>query len=478
VTTEPPLQRAGIRGAPIPERYVIFAVLWAVGMLFHTVVFDKIWVYPALWIAALLVLFRPSSLPRFLFLAAAQVHAAFDQAPAYPNHWFLAMCMNASVLLAYVLLAWERRSWAVTLRELFAAFAPVMRVLLLILYFFATFAKLNYGYFDPATSCAVEELRSVLGGFPGLADLPALQWFGIVGSVGTEAAIFVLLLVPRFRVAGIVLGCLFHLMLSMNVYHAFVSILFAQFFLFTPESFPHEGLTSARGALDRLPRLPPQWQGRLPAIGRGVACGAIAVLAVIGENPWLRDSTLAYYRIQRALFYLWAPSLFAFFVLVQVAPPRSRDFAGFGLRIPRAALAVIPLLVVLNGAAPYLGIKTEGSFAMFSNLRTEGGESNHLVVRETLSLAGWDDLVTVEKPMPRRIRRMQERGQHLTFYSLRSRASRRRFRNAPIRYVRFGTEHHVGRIHDDPEIGRPYPFLVRKFVRFRHPESPYGSCQH
>jgi hypothetical protein len=40
----------------------------------------------------------------------------------------------------------------------------------------------------------------------------------------------------------------------------------------------------------------------------------------------------------------------------------------------------MPLIIMLNGTSPYLGLKTENSFAMFSNLRTEGGVSNHLIV--------------------------------------------------------------------------------------------------
>jgi hypothetical protein len=267
-------------------------------------------------------------------------------------------------------------------------------------------------------------------------------------------------------------------MLSLNVYHAFVSILFSQFFLFTPQSFPQEGLTRARGHLDRLPRISPELARRLPAIGRGVACAAIAILAIVGENPWNRESGGFYYFVQRTLFFLWAPSLLVCFVLVQVLPRRPASYPAGTLRIRHASLAILPLLVVLNGAAPYLGLKTEGSFAMFSNLRTEGGVSNHFVVRKSLQLAGYDDLVVVMEPMTPKIRRMQAKGERLTFYSLRLKASRRRYRNAPLNYVRFDEERRVERIRDDPEVGRPYPYLVRKFVRFRSPEAPYGACQH
>jgi len=35
--------------------------------------------------------------------------------------------------------------------------------------------------------------------------------------------------------------------------------------------------------------------------------------------------------------------------------------------------------VLFVSAAPYLGLKTESPIAMFSNLHTEGGISNHLL---------------------------------------------------------------------------------------------------
>jgi hypothetical protein len=46
-----------------------------------------------------------------------------------------------------------------------------------------------------------------------------------------------------------------------------------------------------------------------------------------------------------------------------------------------AALAwLIPLLALVNGATAYLGLKTVANYSMFSNLRTEGGQTNHLLI--------------------------------------------------------------------------------------------------
>lgn len=51
--------------------------------------------------------------------------------------------------------------------------------------------------------------------------------------------------------------------------------------------------------------------------------------------------------------------------------------------------------IAINGLAPYLGLKTETSAAMYSNLRTEGGTNNHLFM-PALRLTGYqDDLVEI-----------------------------------------------------------------------------------
>jgi hypothetical protein len=62
----------------------------------------------------------------------------------------------------------------------------------------------------------------------------------------------------------------------------------------------------------------------------------------------------------------------------------------------RPALALAPVLVFLNGLSPYLGLKTEHSWAMFSNLQTEGGHWNHLFMPQSMQVFSFqDDLVRV-----------------------------------------------------------------------------------
>lgn len=57
----------------------------------------------------------------------------------------------------------------------------------------------------------------------------------------------------------------------------------------------------------------------------------------------------------------------------------------------RPVFAVGILLLIVNGLSPYLGLKTESTFTMFSNLRTEGGNWNHLFIPASVGVFGYQD---------------------------------------------------------------------------------------
>ena len=52
-------------------------------------------------------------------------------------------------------------------------------------------------------------------------------------------------------------------------------------------------------------------------------------------------------------------------------------------------LLVVPLLVLLNGLSPYLGLKTRTAWQMYSNLNLAAATSNHLLVPSSLDLGGY-----------------------------------------------------------------------------------------
>ena len=70
-------------------------------------------------------------------------------------------------------------------------------------------------------------------------------------------------------------------------------------------------------------------------------------------------------------------------------------------KIPIQVYSFIALLL-FQGSQNYLGLSTAGTFSMFSNLRTEGGASNHLIMKNNpLEVFDYQkDLVYIEKITP------------------------------------------------------------------------------
>ena len=130
-----------------------------------------------------------------------------------------------------------------------------------------------------------------------------------------------------------------------------------------------------------------------------------------------------------------------------------------------SGLLVIPALLFANGLMPYLGLKTETSFAMYSNLRTEGGYSNHWLMPASLQV--WDyqrDLVKIHRTSASRIQRLVNRGYQWTFYEFKW--LMQEYPNASVVYERNGVVRRVRRVGEDPEL-MPEPGVIRKFLRFR-----------
>jgi hypothetical protein len=159
-----------------------------------------------------------------------------------------------------------------------------------------------------------------------------------------------------------------------------------------------------------------------------------------------------------------------------------------------AALAwLIPVIALVNGATAYLGLKTVANYSMFSNLRTEGGQTNHfLVPAGRLFVAGYqDDLARVESvggaPPPklpllvqlaggeRWVRRNSRWLRELWDTRVPFMEARRTlqlwreigFTGVSIAYERNGKRYETGDAFSDPELMRPLSFWERKLMAFR-----------
>ena len=432
------------------KTYATFCVLWGLATLFHLVAKDP-WPAPLLSTllaaAALYLLHRPTAPHRLVLLAALQVCESWTTAPFISNHWLFTGLVNLTLLQAYARLAWAGRTFAVEPGTLYRIFAPIVRLELIILYFFAVFHKLNADFLDPQISCAAHFYAAQLQVLPfALAGAAPIYL-----TLAVETAIPLLLCWPPTRNAGIVLGLLFHAAVGFNPmseFYNFSSMIFALLFLFSSLRL------DASGPTRRLFE-PSRWKG-VPFSGK-IVLAVGAVFVGLGLLVALNGLVSAPAELVLPLWGLYSVGMILLFVLLPKAPPAR---PAFSLR-PWPVL-LVPLLTGLNGCSPYLGLKTETAFAMYSNLRTEGEQSNHLLVPAGVQPFGFQrDLIEIKDSSSGFLASLARRKLMLPFFEVR--ALLQQHPTTSLTYDR-----HTGpSASPDARLRQPIPWPLRKLLYFR-----------
>ena len=171
-------------------------------------------------------------------------------------------------------------------------------------------------------------------------------------------------------------------------------------------------------------------------------------------------------------------------VLTALALRQGPSWQGVALSLVRTPtwLLVFPLVLALHGLTSYLGLRTAGNFTMFSNLRTEGGISNHLFMpRRLVSLADYqEDLVEILETDDVDFAEYREQQLLLPYFEFRRMMSG--IENVRVTYLRGGQQHSFeckdGHC-NDAELAQPYSGLVRRLLYFRPVDKgPRMLCRH
>jgi hypothetical protein len=129
-------------------------------------------------------------------------------------------------------------------------------------------------------------------------------------------------------------------------------------------------------------------------------------------------------------------------------------------------LQILLLIIVgLNSLAPYLGVKTNATMTMFSNLKIEGGVTNHLIMPRLPFETPADDLVAVISSSNPNVRTFKETGLLYTWHELRRKMSETP--GASISYERHGEVFEYKKAHENPELVSINPVL-HKLTGFRN----------
>ncbi len=494
--------------------FSIFCLLWAIAALLH-IIWDTVLLHNApfttvgplsetvLALSAAAVIHRPSSVRRLLILAVVQVLQVGYQLPYTPNHWLLTGCVNLTILCAA--LGLKARAWASPLRsaELYRTFAPSVRLTVIIFYFFTFFHKLNADFLDPSSSCAVTFIGHITDFF-SLPSLPILESLAIFVTLGVEGLLPIGLALPRLRLPAVLLGAGFHFLLALDIvkmFYNFSAVMVALLWVFVPPAAA-ASLARVRRCLPRAVRGTPVWRSvvRLFFNRFHFLAGYVLTLGLCWSQP---DLSLGLNIVGFSL--LWLALAGTLFVTVGYAwkavrrsegkeethpaadaaplrggkeetypPTDRRGWTRFlfvarraGVGVGSSLLLLVPLLVLLNGLGPYVGLKLRSAWQMYSNLSVDDAGSNHLLIPRSLDIGGFlaDSVVIVSTSDRLLDARYVQTGARMPYFALHAYLAE--YPEVELAYIRAGQYREIARAGDSPEFStRPHP-LLRKVLTFR-----------
>ncbi|MDO9373219.1 MAG: hypothetical protein Q7T76_02315 [Ferruginibacter sp.] len=407
----------------LDKQFELFNLAWAIAVLFHMAnqrVYTHSLSYFLLTISAILLLAKPSSVGRLMLLIFMQLFQVIVSMPAVPNHWIFMAFVNLTIVQAMIYQAVKTKTFLVDKELLLKTFAPVVRVEVLVLYFYVVFHKLNSGFFNPDISCATDFL--VAQDSSGITN-QSKQFLVLNAyiSIGAEAIIPLLLVFRKTRDLGLLLGLVFHCILAFNPINGFYdisSMIFGTYILFTSPNFTNEVYRWYDQFL--------KWKDRIhtglsrftvPKLAV-ITMGVAAILGILIVLMWYLNTKDFFREFFWTAFNIVFIGPFVFSMLRKNKPAviETKYFS-----MPSWSFIVFPVIVFLNGLTPYLGLKTENAYAMFSNLRTEGGKTNHYLVPVSTQIFDYQkDLVEIVSSTDPLLNKIKRENQLMVYFSFKN----------------------------------------------------------
>lgn len=427
-------------------------------------------------IAAFAVLVRPSSPVRLVLLLGLLTVECFLRLPNPFNHQMLLGIVGATLGSWWLLLLVRAPRVARDPAALYERIAPLLRVAFIITWAFAAFAKLNSGFIDPVATCAVWILESI----PAVQLPQALAPAVIAGTIALELAVPTLLLFHRTRPWAIVLGFVFHVVSALAGHSWFSGFGWAFYVLFLPPVVLARGVVVARRALPERVRA---------LVAAAYARGPLTILVLSGAFIAARYGLLPALPPTHVVARHWGAQStplclgwmgFTGWVLYRLrAHWLSAPGPRASLRVRSPIMWVCIAALLLNAVTPYLGVKTRAAFTMFSNLRTEPGHWNHLVIPESVRVSDWLEggdvrFLKIDDPELALLIATRE-SEHLPLLGARMLVAE--FPDATVRYTLNGVERVASPVRADPVLGAP-PSTLQEYYAAIRPYADGNTCKH
>jgi hypothetical protein len=333
--------------------------------------------------AALFVIIWPRATVALVVLSGVMTALYIVRLPVGSNNKTIGFFMNSGLItIAAVCYAQGLRGEA--LRDaLYERIRPIARGLLAVMYFYGIFHKINSDFLDPEVSCAVGLYMPLAAPF-GLADSIAGKYLAIAATFVIETITIISLYWRRYFAVGLIFALVFHYIIPISAYSwymDFSSLVFALYMLSMPKGVSERVYW---GSIRMLYPARARW-GRPGILMPGllvVGVASIFVIALAAKFPD-RDIIQLYHSVW---IIIWAVVGGVAMVVIARAALEFLPYGdcpyGDGATSPRQPLWVhgFAIALLLSCLSPYVGLKTESAINMFSNLHTEGGVSNHLLL--------------------------------------------------------------------------------------------------
>lgn len=476
--------------------YRVFQFMWLVFLIFHfTLVSSELLLERGFLIQGLhvllfgsifLSLWKPDKIGFFAMSLLSFIAIKVIIMPYIPNHFILAIII-ALTLLAGIPLCWDR---SLELKERlgywFKRVMPPVMAMLIIVYLFAVFHKLNDDFFNTSVSCGSDLYLKIATRYPiPFPEGEWMQWIAIVGALLLELIIPVLLIMPTTRLLGVLVGILFHILLALHSNLAILSFsseVYALYILFLPpglvKSIFERGVSLAKNPAVR--RVFGFGLGGF-LIGAGVFLFLFEPLFSGYEGELSEPSRRLRYVTVFAQLFIWFPWVFFllgnYYDLVKSELFAPSESLTLWTKSP-SILWVFTLAVFLNGWTPYFGLKTTLNYSMFSNLRVEGPLNNHWFMFSNFQVADYQtDVVEILETSHEGLQYYKDTNQKMLYFELRRFIGKiKEDETFQLTYRRNGEVHKVS-LPDDwgLEVTQAPSLLERKLLLFRTVPEP-GPC--
>lgn len=296
--------------------------------------------------------------------------------PVASNNKTITAVMNGAILLSGAVLYLKAGRGPLDRTALYDQVRVVARALLAIMYFYGIFHKINTDFLDPTVSCAVGLYVPLARPF-GLEDNLFGRYLAIYATFIIEGIAIISLYWKRYFAVGFILALVFHYIIPISAYSwymDFSSLVFALYVLSipTPASEMLYGISlnvanTLRENFGRIGTL-------LPGLALLLLAAAIVMLVTLVFPERSFDMV-----VHSVWILVWAVAGGAAMVVLTYVALRNMPCGNVTAPSPPAWVYVVPGLFFLSCWSPYVGLKTESSINMFSNLHTEAGQTNHLL---------------------------------------------------------------------------------------------------